>query len=166
MLALSQRRVENRHMEEPKNPNKWLVDARAESTKTANAAEETISKQIILINSGGLALVGGFVINHIDAPSLAIQILLTIAAAMLITSLVAALVQLVLTHRLFLASHKILDEVISVAKHMTQPEFEKYYEDKLKTMQRQTSSAPYWIELVSFGSGAILITILIVLSIW
>ena len=166
MLALNSFWIEDIHMEEPKNPNKWLLDSRRENTDSANAAEETVSKQIILINSGALALVGGMVVNHTGTLDLSTKIFLTIAATMLITSFIAALIQLVLSHRLFLFVHRTLTDIISVAQHMPQTEFEKFYEKKLKELPSKSSTLPYWIELITFALGAIFLVLLIFTSIW
>lgn len=128
-----------------------------------NRREAVIIKQIVLLNSGALAILG---VGSLGALPLPIQILFTVAIAAIGVSLISALVYFVVDYMLYRrldSSIKIIKETVSDLDDNSAGSVVQ------KSISRLTFSAgvkSFWISVGAFIIVALVIASTIVLRIW
>jgi Ca2+/Na+ antiporter len=133
----------------------------------SNSSEDSIMKQVILVDSGLLAIAAGSVLGdwaHSFSPVIAI--FSTIGVGLLFTSLVFAITVLLLSNRLFYSTYRMIEQTLEAEKHMPISESDAYIVEQVEKMQENTPAFPFWASLITLGLGVLMVVIIVFIGVW
>lgn len=133
------------------------------SVNSANGAENDLLRQLIIIDSGAIALVGALVSNH--APGLPVQAMLTVAIAFLATSIITAVVQYLVTKSFFTKLYFGLRRIAETLPSTTTTQ-EKYRQSEMAKLDPKSNTVSMWMSVICFLAGALVLVAVIVVLIW
>ena len=132
----------------------------------SNSSEADVLKQVILVNSGALAITGAIVTAGGGVSLLPQQILVTIAISLLLASLASAMIYLTMSHLLFLNTHNFLVNLVKVTKKIEKSKQSAYWSSEIIKLKHSTNRVSFYISIYSLFVGVALLTIVILLNIW
>jgi len=145
---------------------KDLNHDREYALNSANNAEYDVLKQIILVDSGAIALVGALVVNHgSSAIAFPIQFLLTVAIVSLSVSIITAIIQYLVTKKYFLSLYAGLNKILHSLPNNT-AEWLTYKSNEQAKLDHPGNVVPLWIAIITFLSGALVLSSVIIILIW
>ena len=149
---------------------KSIVDILNESSlrvlDSANQSEAEVMRQVVVIDTGALALIGVFV-SLSTSSTLTFKVLMTVSATLLFASLLTAVIHFVSTHTFYLSTFRKLTAWRDAASKMDdEKKAREYAEKNYERDIRSSSPAPYWISLICLLGAALTIAILILINVW
>lgn len=132
----------------------------------SNSSEIDVLKQVILVNSGALAITGAIVTSGGGISLLPQQILVTIAISLLLVSLANAIIYLTMSHLFFLNTHNFLENLVKVTKKIETSKQSAHWTSEIAKLKHSTNRVLFYISIYSLFIGVALLTTVILLNIW
>jgi len=164
MFAQSKQYIHNKIME-PEFFEK-LEQERKQLLVQSNASEVDVIKQVVLINTGALAVTGALVTTSTGLVTLAQQVLVTTAIALLVISIANAILFLTLSHFLFLKAHNFMHDLVKTTKLIEVSKQPAYYTEQSLKMKVTINKIPFVLAIMALFISVLLLSVVILINVW
>ena len=128
-----------------------------------NSREDVIIKQIVLLNSGALALLG---VGSLGTLPLAIQVLFTIAIATIGVSLISSLIYFVVDYMMYRKLDASIAKIKKNVSDLSDDDASKVVAKSMEGFIYTAGTKSFWVSVIAFMIAAMVIASTIVLRIW
>ena len=128
-----------------------------------NKNDESLSRQLILLNSGTLAVLALLATGNLDTMQ---QVLVTIVVALVGISLSAILIRYAQHSLMHSNIAKTLRVTRDTVRDMSQEEAAKVFRTTVDSMRLEVKPITFWVGLISFMLAVVVLGALLLLSIW